>query len=75
MNLIGPTDKISMDTTKDGRSVGTKLELNDDNSVYFSFGEYKENEYESLNEKIEKGVIMIDEDRGIYYVIDVDISF
>jgi|SRR5699024_1257929 len=70
--LIGSTDKIAVDTTGDGRPVGTELVINDNETVHFSIGEYAENTFNSIERDIETGVVRIDEDRQIYYVIDVE---
>ena len=73
VDFIGSTAKIAIDKTGDGRSVGTELVVNDNQKIYFHIGEYEKSTFNNKSEEdIEKGITRIDEDRGIYYIIDVE---
>lgn len=72
LDLIGSTAKIAIDKTGDGRSVGTELLIKDNQTVYFSVGEYKKDTFKRIEGDIKRGIIKVDEDKEIYYTIDID---
>jgi len=65
------SSKLSIDGTENGRPVGTEYKTKDDKTVSFSIGIYDELSFAKLSENIKKGIINIDEDREIYYIVDL----
>lgn len=65
--------KISISGTEDGRPVGTEYETKDNKLISFIIGIYDEKSFEELDEDIKQGVISVDEDRGIYYMVDIEL--
>lgn len=65
--------KISIAGTEDGRPVGTEYETKDNKMISFKVGIYDVKSYEELDEDIKQGVISVDEERGIYCMVDIEI--
>lgn len=64
--------KLSIDGTEEGRFVGLEHQTTQGRIINFSIGMYDGLSYEEIEKNIEKGILSIDEDRGIYYAIDIE---
>lgn len=72
VEYMGVSSKISIDKTGDSRMVGVGLEIKGDKEVFLSVGEYNEHTFNKVSKNIKKGLIEIDAERNIYYVVDVE---